>query len=84
VRPGPRRRSGRPPLTDRLAQIEVPAKIVVGDQDTACPRARGEALAAGLPRASLHVVHGAGHSLQLEQPEAVAALIELFLATLPA
>ncbi|MBA3547788.1 MAG: alpha/beta fold hydrolase [Nannocystis sp.] len=75
---------GRPPLPDRLAQIEVPTKIVVGDQDTACPRARGEALAAGLPHASLHVVHGAGHSLQLEHPEAVAALIEQFLATLPA
>ena len=76
--------AGRPALVDRLADIEVPTRIVVGDQDTACPRARGEALAAGLPNASLHVVHGAGHSLQLERPEAVAGMIEQFLATLRA
>ena len=75
---------GRPALGDRLADIAVPTRVVVGDEDTACPAARGEALAAGLPNASLHVVRGAGHSVQLERPEAVARVIEEMLATLPA
>jgi len=75
---------GRPALGARLAEIEVPTRVVVGDEDTACPRARGEALAAGLPHATLHVVRGAGHSLQLERPDEVAGLIEEFLAALSA
>jgi len=75
---------GRPALTDRLAEIRAPTRVVVGDEDTACPRDRGEALAAGLPAATLLEIRGAGHSAQLERPEAVAAVIEAMLAELPA
>jgi pimeloyl-ACP methyl ester carboxylesterase len=32
-------------------------------------------MAAALPHARLHVVEGAGHAVQLERPDAVAAAI---------
>jgi 3-oxoadipate enol-lactonase/4-carboxymuconolactone decarboxylase len=74
----------RPALVGRLGGITVPTRVVIGDADTACPRARGELLAGGLMQATVDVVHGAGHSVQLEMPEAVAAAIEAFMQTLPA
>jgi len=76
--------TGRPALVGMLARITAPTRVVIGDCDTACPRARGEALAAGLAHATVQVIAGAGHSVQLEQPAAVAAAIEEFLQTLPA
>ena len=75
--------TGRPALAGQLAGITTPSRVVIGDCDTACPRARGEALAAGLAHASVQVIEGAGHSVQLERPGAVAAAIEAFLETLP-
>lgn len=74
---------GRPALTDRLVDICVPTRVLLGDEDTVCPRDRGEALAAGLQGATLQVIRGAGHSVQLEQPEAVAEVIAAMLAGLP-
>jgi len=38
------------------------------------------AVAAGIPGATLQVIAGAGHTLQLEQPAAVAGVIEGLLA----
>lgn len=74
--------TGRPALAGRLDRITAPTRVVIGDADTACPRSRGEALAAGL-HASVTIVPGAGHSVQLEAPEVVADLIAEFLQTLP-
>ena len=74
----------RPALAGRLAGITVPVRVIVGGEDTACPARFGEALAAELPDATLHVIAGAGHSAQLERPAEVAAVIEELLTRLPA
>lgn len=58
-----------------LPRMDVPAIVVVGELDLVTPPPVAEALAAGLPRAELRVVPGAGHLTPLEAPEAVAAAV---------
>lgn len=76
--------TARPALAGRLRAIEVPTRVVVGAEDTACPRRFGEAIAAEIPGATLHVIAGAGHSVQLEQAAAVTSVIDDLLGQLPA
>lgn len=70
----------RPALLAGLPTITAPTVVVAGAEDTACPRGFMAAVAAGIPGATLQVIAGAGHTLQLEQPAAVAAVIEGLLA----
>lgn len=63
-----------------LATIDVPALVVVGEDDRLTPPADSEAMVAALPRARLARLAGAGHLVALEQPEAVAAELVGFLA----
>lgn len=52
-------RSPRPPLTpDRLAKVDVPVLVVIGDQDFAGP---GEPLAEALPNARLVTLRNVDH-----------------------
>jgi pimeloyl-ACP methyl ester carboxylesterase len=74
--------TGRPELTGRLRMIEAPTRVVIGAEDSACPRRFGEAIAAEVPGATLHVIAGSGHSVQLEQAAAVAAVIDGLLGQL--
>jgi pimeloyl-ACP methyl ester carboxylesterase len=61
---------------DTLAK--VPSLIVCGDHDLLTPHEYSQAMAAALPKAELVVVGGAGHLVQLEQPEIVDdALVRL-------
>jgi 2-succinyl-6-hydroxy-2,4-cyclohexadiene-1-carboxylate synthase len=62
------------PLWERLPELAMPVALVVGERDAKF-RAIAERMAAALPRAELHVVPGAGHAVQLEAPEAVAAIL---------
>ena len=62
------------PLWDRLPQLAIPVTLVVGERDAKF-RAVAERMAAALPGARLEVVPGAGHAVQLERPDAVAAAI---------
>jgi 2-succinyl-6-hydroxy-2,4-cyclohexadiene-1-carboxylate synthase len=62
------------PLWDRLGELRVPVTLIVGERDAKF-RALAERMAAAIPDATVHVVAGAGHAVQLERPEAVAALI---------
>lgn len=67
------------PLWDRLGEIEVPALVVAGQQDTKFRRL-AERLAAGIgPGARLAVVGEAGHSVHLEQPVVTAELVTAWL-----
>ncbi len=62
------------PLWDELPQLAIPVALIVGERDAKF-RAIAERMAAALPDATLHVAPGTGHAVQLEAPEAVAALL---------
>jgi pimeloyl-ACP methyl ester carboxylesterase len=67
-----------PDLLAPLSSITAPTSIVHGDQDPVFPLAHGEALAAAIPGAVLHVVSGMGHVMTSPGlPEDVADLIRL-------
>ena len=62
------------PLWDRLGELAMPVTLVAGERDEKF-RAIAERMAAALPRAEVRVVPGAGHAVQLERPDVVAAAI---------
>jgi 3-oxoadipate enol-lactonase len=74
----------RPSVVDELASIRVPTLILVGDEDVATPRPKAERLHAGIAGSRLVVLPRAGHSSTIEEPEAVNAALDSFLATLGA
>ena len=51
-----------------LAGIDRPVLIAVGDEDSLTPIAEAEALRNGIPHSRMHIVPGAGHLSNLEQP----------------
>lgn len=67
----------------RLSQIRVPTLLVTGDLDLPHMQANAEHAARTIPDARLHVMHGAAHLPQLEQPAAFNALLSAFLRSLP-
>jgi 2-succinyl-6-hydroxy-2,4-cyclohexadiene-1-carboxylate synthase len=62
------------PMWDRLAELPMPVRIVAGERD-AKYRAIAESAASRIPNAQVICVAEAGHAVQLEKPEAVAAAI---------
>lgn len=68
-------------VIDGLAAIRVPTLIVVGDQDQPFV-APCEYMAKKIPGARLEVIAGAGHSSNLDQPEAFNRVLRDFLASL--
>lgn len=63
---------------------KIPTLIACGDHDLITPVDRSEAMAAALPKSELVIVAGAGHLVQLEQPEAIDdALIRLVARATP-
>ena len=69
----------RDSLASQLEQVEVPALVVVGEEDRSLPPAIAKDLARRLPRSKLVVIPRAGHLSALEQPEAVNRAILSFL-----
>ncbi len=63
-----------PPVWDRLGELAVPVTLVAGERDAKF-RAIAERMAAAIPAARLDVVPDAGHAVQLERPQAVAAAV---------
>ncbi len=57
---------------------KVPTLIACGDRDLITPAEHSEAMASALPKSELVIVGGAGHLVQLEQPEVIDdALVRL-------
>ena len=65
---------------ERAPSIAVPTLCVVGDDDRATPPSLVAEMAKAIPGARYEVIKGAGHLPCIEQPEALAAIIEAFLA----
>jgi pimeloyl-ACP methyl ester carboxylesterase len=65
--------------TPALATLaKVPTLIVCGDRDLLTPKEYSESMAEALPNAELLIIGGAGHLVQLEEPELVDdALVRL-------
>ena len=70
----------RPDSTASLRDVEVPALVVVGDEDALSPPAEAESMVAALPDARLVVVPQAGHLSAVEAPEAFLGAVGAFLA----
>lgn len=67
-----------PNLVDRLGEIPIPALILVGEKDEAFQRA-SQVMAAKLPGGCRVELRGAGHALNLDEPEAFLAEVLRFL-----
>ncbi len=72
----------RPDSTSTLGQISVPALVLHGAADQLIPPKEGEAIAAGIKGAQLKLIPGAGHLLNLEQPEAFNGAVRDFVKSL--
>jgi pimeloyl-ACP methyl ester carboxylesterase len=68
-----------PTLGPLLGGVQTPALIVWGRGDRIVPAVCGEQYARALPKSRLSVVDGAGHFVEMEQPEALAKLIVQFV-----
>ena len=62
-------------LVPLLPLVDVPALVVWGPDDRVVPLECGERYAALLPRASLSVIPGAGHAVDMERPDELARLV---------
>jgi pimeloyl-ACP methyl ester carboxylesterase len=71
--------ASRPDSVPTLKTIDVPALVMVGDEDAVTPRADAELMQKGIAGAQLEVIRAAGHYSPFEQPEQVARLMRQFL-----
>jgi len=68
-----------PTLPHLLGGVRAPALVVWGDDDRIVPRSAGELYARSLRQARFEIVSGAGHCVDMEQPEALAGLVTPFI-----
>lgn len=62
-------------------RLRVPTLCIAGDKDGATPPALVESMAALIPGAQYEVIPGAGHLPCIEQPAALATVIDRFIAS---
>lgn len=67
---------------DQLDRIHLPTLIIVGDQDVATVPDKSRRIQARIPGSQLVIIPGAGHSSSVEEPAAVTAALQTFLAGL--
>ncbi len=72
----------RPDSLSLLPDLEVPALVLTGEEDSFIPLATARAMAAALPRGSLAVIPGSGHTPSMEQPEITGRALLGFLRPL--
>lgn len=65
-----------------LREINLPALIVVGNEDVLTPVKYSRYLHENLPQGELVIIPGAGHMAMLEQPDAVNRALNNFLTSL--
>ncbi|MGA3065785.1 MAG: alpha/beta fold hydrolase [Tepidisphaeraceae bacterium] len=73
----------RPDFSAMLANLKLPALIIVGQSDALTPPAVAEAIHGSIPGSALSIIPNAGHMTPMEQPAEVAAAIRKFLAIIP-
>lgn len=70
----------RQSVYEQLEQIKTPTLVVVGAEDYPTPVAKAERIAQKIPGAKLVIIPDAGHLCTVEEPAAVNAAIQEFLA----
>jgi len=70
----------RPDSRPDLGSIRVPTAIVIGEADKIIPREHATELRDGINAATLTIIEKAGHLAPIEQPAAVNAALEAWLA----
>lgn len=65
-----------------LNALDFPVQIIVGSEDKLTPVAESEALRDGIPRARFHIIEGAGHLSNLEQPDEFNRVLTDFIKSL--
>jgi 3-oxoadipate enol-lactonase len=73
----------RKPISDELGAITLPTLIIIGDEDTATTPDHSARMRDAISGAQLVPVPRAGHTSSVEEPAAVTAAMEAFLAGLP-
>lgn len=68
-----------PRLLEALPSLDVPALVLFGTDDRAIPPAMGREYRRMLPRCHYVLLYDAGHLLDIERPEAFAAVVADFL-----
>ncbi len=64
-----------------MARIPAPGLVLWGGENRLLPAVYADAWASALPKGVADVLHGAGHAMGLEQPDAAATRIERFLGS---
>jgi pimeloyl-ACP methyl ester carboxylesterase len=62
-------------LIEQLHRYKGPALVVWGESDHMVPLSHAHAYASGFSKSRLELIAGAGHSVHVEQPEAVSKLV---------
>jgi pimeloyl-ACP methyl ester carboxylesterase len=65
----------RPEVESLLSTITCPTLVATGDHDEWASPEQHEAIAAAIPGATLNIVKGAGHMLQMERPKSVTDIL---------
>lgn len=68
-------------LTQETSKINAPVLIVCGAEDKMTPPDLSRALAAGIGKAALEIVEGAGHMVMIEKPSEFNSSLEKFAAS---
>ncbi len=71
-------------LRDDLEQIKIPTLLIWGKDDTITPAFVGEEFSRLIPGSQLHIIEKCGHAPMMERPEEFNALLDAFIAALPA
>lgn len=75
--------AARPDSFQTLRRVDVPALVVVGEEDQLSTVADAEAMAQALPEGRLVTLPEAGHLTAVERPEAFNTAVRAFVTTLP-
>ena len=71
----------RKPIYDEIGRVTLPTLILVGDEDVATVPAKAQRIHEAVAGSRLVTIPHAGHTSSVEQPQAVTAAIEEFLAS---
>ena len=66
-------------ISSRMARIKAPTLVATSEHDAIVPGAHGAAWQTGIADSALVTIAGAGHLVELEKPQAFAALVKDFI-----